>query len=721
MKDEEFFPVGIWYNGSLSRPPMMPRKSEDAERIKKDLENLKNLGFNTLKYWVDWATCNPEEEEFDFVQVEKFLSTADEYKFKVIIQIYLDSAPNWIARNYPDSLFTAQSGHMVESQASPGYSLDHPNVRERAGRFLEELAKISIKHESLWAWDVWSEPHIVNWSWFDYMGPEPWFDYNEHSRKRFIEWLKQKYKSIQKLNETWYRTYSGWDEVRIPKYVTLSTFQDIMDWQMFTVNKMKEDLAFRVKHIRNIDTKNIISSHSAITSTMTSIMDWGANGDDWEMAKEVDSWGTSFYPAHIGSENPYDPSVMGLFLDASRSSCEFLEKPFWIGELQCGQAVEGLKFGIQVGAREVSKWAWTCISYGAKGLFFYAFYPMSCGEEISGFGLVDSSGNNNERSLSAGKVAKYISNNYELFLNSKPEEAKVAILYSVDVGGMIWALRANHGEFTQSLKGIYRILFEENLPVDFINSNNLDVERLKKYEMIFAPMLFVVDDSLVNLLKEYVKGGGVLVSEFRPGWSNKEGVFSGTIPGYHMDELFGSVEHSVITSKEMDIKLERNGNEFLLRDSIVEVLKTKTSEPILSMPTGEVIATSNAYGKGKAVFIGANLSRYYEKYKENIIGDFMKELIPTEIKRSSEFLVNKKEVHIKVRHTANETLLFVLNTKNHSLSDVRITYDKSKCNSFMVDSISDESTLLIEKNDKQISVLMGLLPSELKVLRFHEA
>src|SRR2546421_2194448 len=62
-----FFPVAVWYSGGKARAPMLERlDSTSAQRWGKDLDQIKGVGFNTVKTWVDWATAEPKPGLFHF-------------------------------------------------------------------------------------------------------------------------------------------------------------------------------------------------------------------------------------------------------------------------------------------------------------------------------------------------------------------------------------------------------------------------------------------------------------------------------------------------------------------------------------------------------------------------------------------------------------------------------------------------------------------------------
>ena len=59
--EKDFFPFSVWYSGGKARAPMLSKITESSEaEWRKDLQQIKDLGFNTVRTWVEWATCEPE-------------------------------------------------------------------------------------------------------------------------------------------------------------------------------------------------------------------------------------------------------------------------------------------------------------------------------------------------------------------------------------------------------------------------------------------------------------------------------------------------------------------------------------------------------------------------------------------------------------------------------------------------------------------------------------
>jgi beta-galactosidase len=178
------------------------------EAWKKDIDQVKRLGFNTVRTWIEWTACEPVEGKYDFSALELLADLAGEAGLRVIVQVYIDSAPDWVEGRHPDSKFVSSNGVAVESQASPGFCFDHAGVQDKILRFFRAAARAVKGKPAFYGWDLWSEPHIINWAEVYYVGDlkSVQFCYCHSTQARFRDWLKKKYGTIAALNKAWYRT-----------------------------------------------------------------------------------------------------------------------------------------------------------------------------------------------------------------------------------------------------------------------------------------------------------------------------------------------------------------------------------------------------------------------------------------------------------------------------------------------------------------------------------
>ena len=79
---------------------------------------------------------------------------------------------------------------------------------------------------------------------------------------------------------------------------TILSYTDYIDWKSFIVTKLGEDLRDRYESVKQIAPATMVTSHAAGVGLFASPHHWEGQSDDWTMAKQVDFYGTSFYPKH---------------------------------------------------------------------------------------------------------------------------------------------------------------------------------------------------------------------------------------------------------------------------------------------------------------------------------------------------------------------------------------------------------------------------------------
>ena len=483
--------MAVWYGGGKARAPMLeadPRAKKEEWR--RDLRQIKALGFNTVRCWIDWASGEPAPGAYRLDTLDVLLSLAEEEGLKVVVQVYMDSAPEWVGRQYPDSLFVSSNGQAIRPESSPGYCLDHPGVRQADLAFYEAVARRAGASPAFLGFDLWSEPHVINWANPTYI-PNPEFCFCRNTVARFREWLKKKYGTLDALNAAWYRRHASWDEVEPNRLSTILSYTDYIDWKQFIADKLGEDLRARYEAAKRGAPDRVATSHAAGVGLFSSPHYWEGQSDDWTMAAQVDYYGTSFYPKHSAFVDR-DVEWRGALLDFARSF-GFANggRGFWIGELQGGFGTIALNVSPTVTPEDLRIWTWSALARGAKAICTYAYYPMSTGYESGGFGLIRLDGTITERARVAGGIARLVGEHSALFLAARPPRSEVAVVYNPlahFVGGRqrAAAYAGPQGEVAgierDSLLGVYRALFPTNVPLDFVHVDHLKASDLARVQ-----------------------------------------------------------------------------------------------------------------------------------------------------------------------------------------------------------------------------------------------
>jgi beta-galactosidase len=682
IAQSDFFPMAVWYGGGKARAPMLeadPRAKKEIWR--RDLRQIKALGFNTVRCWMDWASGEPQEGVYNFDTVDVLLKLAEAENMKLLIQIYMDAAPDWVGRKYPDAQFVDISGAVLRPESAPGYCFDHPGVRRAELAFFTALAERARKSPAFLGWDLWSEPHVINWAEATYLNHSE-FCYCPNTVARFRKWLEKKYGALAAVNEAWYRRFTAWDEVQPNRLSTILSYTDYMDWRTFITEKLGEDLRLKFDAVKRAAPDRVATSHADAPNLFTSPRSGDGTPDDWLMARQVDYWGTSFYPKH-SSATGRDPAWRGALLDFTRSAGYAGDgRGWWVGELQGGFGTVALNVSATVTPQDMRVWTWSALARGAKGINFYAWYPMSTGYESGGYGLIHLDGTVTERARVAGEIARVVDRNQELFLKARPPRAEVAIIYnplSHMVGGREQPASPAmaQGEVASierdSMLGVYRALFPNNVPVDFVHIERLH-GAINQYKLVLLPYPLMIPQHAAADLADYVRQGGALVAEARLAWNNERGRASEIIPGLGLHAVTGCREAAVHMTPNGRTELRWIADDIAgLRegDRLPGTLYEETLEPapgarvVARFANGDPAGVVANFGSGKSLTLGSYLGVAYEHHRDATAQKFFAGLL--DWAGVSRPLTATGGSEVRWLESGDDRLLFAFNHEDHTV------------------------------------------------------
>jgi beta-galactosidase len=598
---DDFFPVAVWYSGGKARAPMLEPVSPDSEqRWRADLKQIKKLGFNSVRTWVEWSSGEPREGEYHLENLELLLRVAQEEGLRVLVQYYIDSAPDWVGKKFPDGRYRAQNGEPIQSQAAPGFCFDHAGVRAAALKFVTEVANRAKRSPAFYAYDMWSEPAVINWAEISYLN-KPTFCYCPSSQARFRAWLQRKYGTLERLNAAWYRNFANWDDVEPPRFGTILTYTDFMDWRVYIGDKLAEDLRSRADAVRAVDPDHLTTSHAPNPSPLVRTLADIDASDDYLMKNSVDYFGTSFYPKLTSPDRNWTLQRRVLAMDLVKSVTG--NRGFYVGELQAGYGVHGVIAGSEVTPEDLELEAWGMVARGARAINFYAYYPMSTGYESGGYGLIELDGTITARAERAGEFARHVQENSELLRSAHPAPAQVAIVFNPLtplLGG-----EQNYGSrlaMHQSVAGYHRMFFERNVSVDVVSAREMNAASLADYKLVVLPYPLMMTQPMSDALKAYVHHGGHLWMEARAGWVDENGHAQPALPGFGWNEIAGVREASLEAAPEFAVNA--GGEAFRGITFREHFAAAPDARPIAWYSDASPAAYERVYGKGKVAVLG---------------------------------------------------------------------------------------------------------------------
>ena len=728
MKD--YFPFSVWYSGGKSRAPMLSKITEDSEKEwRADLMQIKELGFNTVRTWVEWSTCEPEQGKYNFENLRLLMRLADEIGLRVFIQVYVDSAPDWVAQQFPHALYETQSGSKVLPQSSPGACTDNDDYGEVVLNFYTELAKVATSYPSLFGWDLWSEPHIINWASIDYVSNVQ-FCFCPGTKDKFRDWLKEKYGTLENLNQAWHRNLTDWNLVDPPRFSTILSYTDFIDWKTFIYEKLQSDMQNRYNAIRKADPDHLITAHAVGASLFQSPHNGYGATDDFLMAKPLDYYGVSIYPKHNHPDRAWSVTTLRTVMDFTRSANR--EKGGWyVGELQAGKGTVSLMISNPVTADDHRIWAWSAIAKGAKGVNIFSYYPMSSGYEADGYGLINLDGTITDRAEKAGELAAIVDKNQKLFLSSTPEKSQIGIVYNPltqMVGGM--QQRDYPGALTNSLIGYFQSFANHNIPVDFIHREHLEQKQLSQYKLIIVPFPLMFTTEAAEGLKEFVRNGGYVLAEARLAWNDNRGYASEIIPGLGLQEVFGVRESEVRMGDNIGLSLSDNKHPVLKGLKKGDTLKGSLFEQSLTPLEGHnvnVLATNSqgapalvntTFGKGEAMLAGSFLGM--GNFSEvNAINDkfFVNLLEWANVDRPFTTSLDgrtSKQVEVRLQRNNQSSIIYIINHSDED-EEISINLDVENSGNFTIRNIIENEVKTQKSNGRVLELKTMIAPKQVNV------
>ncbi len=741
-----YFPFGSQYYRAPS-----PHKEE----WENDLKNMSSYGFNTVKFWVQWRWNNPSEDKFYFDDIDRLMDLAEKHKLRVMLNTIFDVAPAWIYNKYNNASMVTLSGRKIGPQTQPhrqigglGYCFNNDQVTEYQFNFLRETIKRYTAHPALEIWNVGSEPELTS-----SMAEMRLYADNaekisdmlcfcDNCKSKFRIWLKDKYKTPDILNESWNRNYDSFEEAEIP--LTRNTFNDIIDWRMFFVHTIGENVKRRFEIAAEEDKgKHPLMCHHVfiqgfpVTSTAS---------DPWNVGQYGDLHGFT----------QMDDAMM---IDILRSCAK--DKPVISAEMLMlpGYTLDLPRY---IDENDIKKLIFRGIAGNLKGFIFWQYRPEILGREAPTWGLTYLDGSETPWLKSFSKVGNVILEHEEFLLNAKPAKAEVALLYNPKNQIFAWASTGNEKNATNSLLGVHQALYEYNYNIDFVHPGELEKNILNNYKVLYIPFPYYLNEKICAAIEEWVKNGGVLIGEaYFAAWNAEHGHHEKIVPGYGLHKIFKAKQGIVEPGNKNDlikIKLEKNlsflrtGDKIkdnftedvykinnnsiesftdsqveieLVKDlpfinkgmkvsgSIVkETLIIEGADVIAKFNTGEPAVTVADHGKGKAILIGSYLGLFYFNNNNKLNRDLIASLVEMSSSIKKPKVIGEPKIRVDVLNNKKESLLIIHNLTSENVAS---TFSiPQKLNKNLKEQFSDETLDIISAGNKSI-VEINLEPKEVKV------
>lgn len=454
----------------------------------------------------------------------------------------------------------------------------------------------------------------------------PALEISEEVQPKFIKWLKDKYETIENLNECWnlYHVdlggpFDSWEQLennfsekRISSRggpVSRKEYRHLRDILRFKGEHRAEGIEKWAKE------HDEVFPHEPVRAggEMGLFLPFSARGTYMEgIAEAMREYG-SFYPSihlawHFSEVN--HEIAKPVYMQASLSTDWF--KGGWNASWESTGGPQQLSGGKSGGSFTVDDGVMTqlMLSYlaaGYRGFGFWCWSVRTAGWEAGEFALLDRNLRVTDRARKAGKIGKAARRLRDELWEAR-KEPMVGVFQDFD-NEAIWAAISVSGqdEYKQvpikARVGVSRALINGNIPWEHVTADDIRDGLADRYEVIYLPAVISLNNGIMDILSKYVKKGGRLVVDMPSVWYDEYAKLFKTDKGSTFEKTFGTIINDYQYSSNVPFKL--NGEK--LEGFVLDMTST-SSQILAAYDNGKPAITENSYGKGSAVLLGYEAS-----------------------------------------------------------------------------------------------------------------
>lgn len=571
--------------------------------LEEDVRLMKKAGVNCVTLGVfAWAAYEPVEGEYHFDWLEKIIDNLYENGIYTILSTPSGARPAWMAEKYEEVLRVDDKGMRARFGARHNHCPSSPVYREKVKKIDQLLAEKFANNPAVIMWHISNE-----------LGGTC---YCPICTKRFQNYLAEKFDSdIEKLNKTWWNSfwshnYSSFEQIDPPMQIgEMTNIELLLEWKRFSTWNMTDYMKSEIE---------VLKAANPDIPVTTNFMELFGDYDYREMAKELDVISWDCYPFFGNDWESLHKTLIDSAFDHAVLRSLKPDQPFMMMESAPGlvnwHPVNKLK---RPGVHRLA--CLQAVATGSDTVQYFQWRKGRGGFEQHHGAVVDHVGTDDTRVFKevaeVGDILQQIQD-----VTGSVVNAKVAIMFDWDNRWSIWEVKALANEskkFEETVQGIYTTLLKMGIDADMIGQQ----DDFSRYDVIIAPMMYLVHEGTGAKMKAFVENGGQLVGTYFTGYVNEHQLcYLGGFPGDGLAEVFG------VISEEIDTYYPKDRNSVIFDEGAFAGSKGFTAEvfdyaEILRVQDAKVLATygSDFYqgqaavtckenGKGKAYYIAARMN-----------------------------------------------------------------------------------------------------------------
>ncbi len=567
------------------------------EVLEEDIRLMKLAHCNVMAVGIfAWMALEPEEGLFTFDWLDTLLDKFAANGIYALLATPSGARPVWMSQKYPEVLRVAPNGIRHLHGSRHNHCFSSPVYREKVKIMNTKLAERYSQH-----------PAVIGWHISNELNGECHCSYCEEA---FRDWLKNKYQTIDALNDAWWttfwsHTYTDWSQIESPTARGENAVHcQNVDWKRFVTDQTVDFCTKEIEPLR--------AANSELPITTNFMLDYEPI-NYWKFTELLDVISWDAYPTW--HDNGLDDSELAAWIGFNHDVFRSLGggKPFMLMEstpsMTNWQQVSKLK---RPGMHMLS--SMQAVAHGSDTVQYFQWRKSRGSSEKLHGAVVDHVGHENTRVFrDVAELGSALEKLTEVVGTTvKPE---VAIIHDWENR---WAVKDSQGprngglHYEETVKRHYRPFWDLGVPVDIIDSEC----EFDQYKLLVAPMLYMVRPGVGERIERFVENGGTFVATYWTGIvDDKDLCFLNGFPGplrktlgiwsEEMDSLHDHDTNRVVMHDGNSLGL---GGEYTARE-LCDLIHLEGAEALAvygeDFYAGRPALTVNKLGEGKAYYVAS--------------------------------------------------------------------------------------------------------------------
>jgi beta-galactosidase len=544
----------VWYGGDYN-PEQWPEEVWDD-----DVRLMRRAGVTMATVGVfSWARIQPDEGIFDYDWLDRVIDKLHAGGIAVDLATGTASPPPWATARYPQMLTENREGAIRWPGSRQHYAPTSPDYRRLAATLVRETVDRYKDHPAVVLWHINNE-----------LGCHLAYDYSDRAAAAFRTWLRQRYGTIDALNDAWgtwfwSQHYTDFEQIVPPRLAPYTVNPGgLVDFRRFSSDALLDILRLEKQVIRETGATQPITTNFIGPWQPTDYRRWAA---------EIDVISDDSYP------DPRDPES---FREAAfaRDLMRSLKpgKP-WILMEQAPNAVNWRPNNAPKAPGQMAALSMQAVARGADGVLFFQWRQAAAGAEKFHSGMLPHAGPDTRTFREVERLGAELKALGDL--PAPGGEARVAIVFDWPNW---WAIdQTDHPvqfDYLAEVRGWHTALHKLNVQVDIAGPQG----PFRGYDLVIAPSLYLIEDAAP--LVDFATSGGTLLATAFTDVVDQHDRF---LPGGFTTRLGPALGVAVLDFEGIDVAPLSRGAGRTLR----EVLRVDTAEVLDSFDDGSPALTRN--------------------------------------------------------------------------------------------------------------------------------